>query len=166
MSEVRLERPADIEAIRQLNAAAFGQDGEGRLVDALRSREAVLLSLVAVVSDRVVGHLLFSPATVNGLSGAALGPMAVDPACQRQGIGSQLVADGLQRLTAQGCGFVVVVGHPEFYPRFGFESATAHGLTCDWDLPAGVFMVRILNPAITARLRGHVAYQAEFSTLA
>jgi putative acetyltransferase len=148
-----------------VNRAAFDQEGEGRLVDALRARGAALLSLVAVVDDEVVGHILFSPATIGTVAGAALGPMAVVPAHQRQGIGSELVARGLDFLAARGCPFVVVVGHPEFYPRFGFEPATAYGLTCDWDLPAGVFMVKVLNAATAVHVHGHVAYQAEFATV-
>jgi putative acetyltransferase len=163
--EIRAEQPADVEAIRRVNRAAFDQEEEGRLVDTLRARGAVLLSLVAVVGDEVIGHILFSPATIGTVAGAALGPMAVVPAHQRQGIGSELVARGLDSLAAQRCPFVVVVGHPEFYPRFGFEPATAYGLTCDWDLPAGVFMVKVLNAATAGRVHGHVAYQAEFATV-
>ena len=163
--EIRSERPRDVEAIRRVNRAAFDQDGEGRIVDALRARGAVRLSLVAVVNDEVVGHILFSPAAIGTLAGAALGPMAVAPARQRQGIGSQLVARGLESLAAQECPFVVVIGHPGFYPRFGFEPATTHGLTCDWDVPAGVFMVKVRHAATAPRVHGHVVYQAEFATI-
>ena len=138
--EIREEQAADVEAIRGVNRQAFDQEQEGRIVDALRERGAVLLSLVAVVHDEVVGHILFSPAMIEPLQRAALGPMAVVPSHQRQGIGSQLVARGLERLQADQCPFVVVIGHPGFYPRFGFEDAAAFGLTCDWDVPAGVFM--------------------------
>jgi predicted N-acetyltransferase YhbS len=163
--EIRDERGSDVGAIRRVNGQAFAQEREGRIVDALRERDAVLLSLVAVVDDEVVGHILFSPATIGSLVGAALGPMAVEPAHQRRGIGSRLVTAGLEQLDARGCPFVVVVGHPGFYPRFGFESATAFGLTCDWNLPAGVFMVRAPNPATAGRVHGHVTYLAEFSTV-
>ena len=90
--------------------------------------------------------------------------MAVLPAHQRQGIGSQLILRGLERLQAQGCPAVVVAGHPLFYPRFGFESATRWRLTCAWELPAGVFMVKILDPAAGERIHGHVVYQTEFAT--
>jgi putative acetyltransferase len=164
--EIRNEQPADVDAIREVNRSAFGQEQEERIVDALRARGAVLVSLVAVVHDKVVGHILFSPATIGPVVGAALGPMAVAPAHQRQGIGSQLVARGLEYVEAQGCPFVVVVGHPEFYPRFGFASAEALGLTCDWDLPTGVFMVKVLRAAAAGQVHGHVAYPAEFATVA
>jgi putative acetyltransferase len=162
--EIREERSGDIDAIRRVNREAFQQDQEGRIVDVLRERNAVLLSLVAAIDDEIVGHILFSPATIGSMEGAALGPMAVDPAHQRQGIGSRLVSVGLEQLHARGCPFVVVIGHPGFYPRFGFESAAAFGLTCDWDLPAGVFMVRVPSPA-RAGLHGHVTYRAEFGTV-
>jgi putative acetyltransferase len=161
---IREEQPADVEAIRRVNRQAFDRQREGRIVDGLRERGAVLLSLVAVIGDEVVGHILFSPAMIGTVQGAALGPMAVVPAHQRQGIGSQLIARGLERLQAQGCPAVVVVGHPLFYPRFGFKSATRSGLTCDWELPAGVFMVKVLDPVAVGRLHGHVVYQPEFGT--
>ena len=98
MIEIREERPADIAAIREVNAHAFGQNLEGNIVDALRSNGAVLLSLVAILQDRLVGHIMYSPASVGGTMGAALGPMAVLPAYQRQGIGRRLVDAGNRKL--------------------------------------------------------------------
>ena len=165
MIEIREERPSDVDVIRRVNRQGFDRDQEGRIVDALRAHSAVLLSLVAVVEDEIVGHILFSPATTGEIEGAALGPMAVVPAHQRNGIGSRLVTCGLDQLQARGCPFVVVIGHPEFYPRFGFRSAAAFGLTCDWTVPAGVFMVKVLSPTATGRVRGHVAYRAEFANV-
>src|SRR5438874_9877486 len=93
--EIREERPDDVAAVRNLNRRAFGQDQESNIVDALRANEAVLLSLVATVNDQIVGHIMYSPASIGGnLVGAALGPMAVLPECQRQGIGSKLIEAG------------------------------------------------------------------------
>jgi putative acetyltransferase len=163
--EIREERPDDIEPVRTLNRRAFEQDQEGRIVDALRGAGAVTLALVAVAEDEVVGHILFSPLTAGAEAGAALGPMAVRPEYQRHGIGSQLVAQGLERLRERGCPFVVVIGHANFYPRFGFRSAAAQGLTCEWDVPAEAFMVAILQANLTGRLRGRVQYRPEFSTI-
>lgn len=160
--DIRDEQAADVDAIREVNRQAFGQEDEGRIVDSLRERGGALLSLVAEVNGTVVGHILFSPAAVGSLAGAALGPMAVVPAQQRRGIGSQLVARGVERLRDRGCPFIVVIGHPGFYPRFGFQSAAEQGLTCAWDVPADAFMVQILEPAL--RLRGRVEYRSEFST--
>ncbi len=165
MIEIRDEQPGDADAVREVNRQAFEQEQEGRIVDALRERRAVILSLVAVAEGVVVGHIMFSPLTVGPLAGAALGPMAVIPAYQRHGIGGQLVTRGVERLRDEGCPFIVVIGHPEFYPRFGFRSAAAQGLTCEWDVPADAFMVNILNPQVGGRLRGRAQYREEFSTI-
>jgi putative acetyltransferase len=164
--DIRDERPGDRDAIREVNRQAFGQEQEGQLVDALRGRGAITLSLVALVDARVVGHILFSPVRVGSLEGVGLGPMAVLPADQRRGIGSRLVDAGLARLSDLGQAFVVVLGHPGFYPRFGFVPAHTQGLTCDWNGPADVFMVKILKPEAATALGGHVAYQPEFSVFA
>ena len=128
MIEVRQEQPGDAAAIREVNRRAFGQEVEGRIVDALRANGGVVLSLVAAIDDRVVGHVIYSPAVVGDVVGAALGPMAVTPDCQRQGIGSRLVEAAHQHLKRADCPFIVVVGHPAFYPRFGFKPArgTSH----------------------------------------
>jgi putative acetyltransferase len=166
MIEIRDEQPGDVEAVREVNRQAFGQEEEGRIVDALRAHGGVLLSLVAVVDSVVVGHIMISPLTSGPVVGAALGPMAVRPTHQRQGIGSQLVESGIERLRGSGCPFMVVIGHPEFYPRFGFQPAAAYGLTCEWDVPADVFMVNVLNSDLGGTLAGHMQYRPEFSTAA
>jgi putative acetyltransferase len=163
--EIRDEQPGDIDAIREVNRQAFNQEQEGRIVDALRDQGGVLLSLVAVVHDVVVGHVMFSPLTVGPAVGAGLAPMAVLPAHQRQGIGTQLVERGLARLEDSGCPFVVVVGHPAFYPRFGFREAAGYGLTCEFDCPADAFMVAVLRPEFTGHLSGVAKYRPEFSTI-
>jgi putative acetyltransferase len=108
---------------------------------------------------------MFSPLTVGSVVGAGLGPMAVLPAYQRQGIGSQLVERGLERLREAGCPFVVVIGHPTFYPRFGFRAAGGCGLTCEWDIPADAFMVNVLKPEFTGSLAGLAKYREEFSNV-
>ena len=164
MIEIRDESPRDVDTVRDVTRQAFGQDHEGRIVDALRQNDGILLSLVAEVDGAVVGHILFSPLRVGTMQGAALGPMAVAPGQQRRGIGSQLVERGLDRLRAKGCPFVVVIGHPDFYPRFGFEPARSYGLTCEWDVPADAFMVAILDPNVPPNLAGRVVYRSEFST--
>ncbi len=163
--EIREEQPADIDAVRQLNRQAFDQEQEGRIVDALRDAGAITLALVAISEGVVVGHIVFSPVNVAGEVGAALGPMAVSPSFQRQGIGSRLVAQGLERLRGRKCPFVVVIGHPEFYPRFGFAPAGPLGLTCEWEVPAEAFMVNVLRPEVSPRLRGHALYRSEFSAI-
>ena len=162
---IRDEQPGDVRAIQEVNRRAFGQEQEGNIVDALRHDNGVLLSLVATSGGRVVGHILYSPAVVAGVQGAALGPMAVLPDHQRQGIGSELVKAGNARMKEAGCPFVLVLGHAEFYPRFGFTSAGALGITCEWDVPDEVFMALVLDETVTSRLSGDAHYRREFSTV-
>ena len=161
--EVRQETEADIEATREVNRRAFAQDQEGNLVEALRSNGAVLLSLVAIVDGEVVGHIMYSPAVVGDTTGAALGPMAVLPEFQPQGIGSRLVEAGNRRLNEAECPFIIVVGHTEFYPRFGFTPASKHNIRCEWDLPDDLFMIAVLDPPKMQGVSGLAKYRPEFS---
>jgi putative acetyltransferase len=159
---VRDEQPADLAAIRAVNDAAFDQPLEGRIVDALRAHGAVRLSLVAEVDGHVVGHILFSPVVSAGAEGLGLGPMAVTPEHQRRGIGAALIEAALTRLRAAGCPFVVVLGHHDYYGRFGFLPASRHGLRCEWDVPDESFMVHVLDSAGTAAAAGLIRYRPEF----
>lgn len=164
--EIREERSGDIVAIRDLNKRAFGQEQEGNIVDALRSNGAVLLSLVATLNGQVVGHIMYSPLSVgNEVTGAALGPMAVLPEYQRQGIGSKLVEAGNQKLKEAGCPFVIVLGHANYYPRFGFRPASAHGIKCEWEVPDNVFMLLVLDQTKMQRVSGLAKYRHEFSSV-
>ena len=164
--EIREERPDDVAAVRNLNRRAFGQDQESNIVDALRANGAALLSLVATLDDRVVGHIMYSPLTIGGnVTGAALGPMAVLPEHQRQGIGSKLVKVGNQKLKDAGYPFIIVVGHADYYPRFGFKRANEHGITCEWDLPDDVFMLLVLDQAKMESVSGLATYRHEFSSV-
>jgi putative acetyltransferase len=163
--EIREERPGDVAAIRELNRRAFGQDQEGNIVDALRSNGAVSLSLVATQDSRVVGHIMYSPASVGDVIGAGLGPMAVLPEHHRQGVGSKLVDAGNRKLKEAGCPFIIVLGHATYYPRFGFAPARAHGITCEWEVPDDVFMLLVLDQAKMQRVSGLAKYRPEFSTV-
>jgi putative acetyltransferase len=164
--EIREERPDDVAAVRDLNRRAFGQDQESNIVDALRANGAALLSLVATLNDRVVGHIMYSPLTIDGkLEGAALGPMAVIPERQRQGIGSKLIEAGNQKLKDAGCPFIIVVGHADYYPRFGFRPASEHGIKCQWDVPDDVFMLLVLDQAKMEGVSGLAKYRHEFSSV-
>ncbi len=165
MIEIRNELATDVPAIRNVNQQAFGQDQEGRIVDAIRSNGAALLSLVAVVDGQVVGHIMYSPASIDDITGAALGPMSVLPEYQRQGIGCQLVETGNEKLKASGCPFIVVVGHADFYPRFGFQPASHYGIQCEWPVPDNVFMALVLDPVIMEGISGLAKYRHEFSAL-
>jgi putative acetyltransferase len=138
---VRPEQAEDHEAVGEIHERAFGGPLEGRLVEALRSSPAFLpqLSLVALVDDELVGHILFSRVAVVGGAApgdaVALAPMAVDPPFQRRGIGSALVPDGLAGCRRRGEALVVVLGHPGYYPRFGFRPAEELGILPPFDVP-------------------------------
>ena len=162
--DIRDERPADVRSIRQVNRRAFGRDQEANIVDALRSNGGTLLSMIAVDED-VVGHVMYSPVTIGDMTGAGLGPMAVVPERQRQGVGSDLVTTSLGRLRGAACPFVVVVGHPAFYPRFGFKPASAYGISCEWPVADEVFMILVLDRLQMQMVRGLARYRPEFSTV-
>ena len=162
---IREEHPDDFAAICDLNRRAFGQDQEAKIVDALRANGAALLSLVATLEDEVIGHIMYSPAVVGDLTGAALGPMAVLPEHQRKGIGSKLVETGNKKLRDTGCPFIIVVGHADYYPRFGFRRASEHGIKSEWELPDEAFMLSVLDEQKMQNISGLARYRPEFSTV-
>lgn len=163
---IRREEAHDIDVTRIVNQQAFGQPEEAAIVDALRGLDAAI-SLVAEIEHQVVGHILFTPVQIDGadpgLSAMGLAPMAVRPEFQRRGIGSALVKAGLDACRAAGHHLVVVLGHPGFYPRFGFVAARPHGLSCEYQAPPEAFMVLELRSGSLARARGLVRYRREFS---
>jgi putative acetyltransferase len=167
MITIRTEIPHDLPAIRKINELAFGQAAEAGLVDSLREHCRDILSLVAVDEHEIVGHILFSPVTIKSsectILGMALAPMAVLPGRQRKGIGSALVRAGLERLRRSSCPYIIVLGHPEFYPRFGFEPASRHGIECQWEgVPDEAFMLVILDHDLMSGITGTARYRPEF----
>ena len=164
MIEIREEGPDDTAAIREVNQRAFGGDQEANIVDALRSNGAGLLSLVATLNGRVVGHIMYSPITVDDkATGAALGPMAVLPEHQRDGIGSKLIEAGTSKLKEAGHPFIIVLGHANYYPRFGFKPASTLGIKCEWEVPDDVFMLLVLHQSKVQGVSGLAKYRHEFS---
>ncbi len=161
--DIREEQTCDAEAIRRVNTEAFGQLQEAQLVDALRNNCSDLLSLVAADGEDIVGHILFSPALLGDVEGMGLAPMAVVPARQRDGIGSELVRAGLAKLEERGCPFVIVLGHADYYPRFGFERASARGVRCEWDVPDEVFMLLVLDETMMSGVSGLARYRPELA---
>jgi len=164
---IRPEQLDDIAAVRAVNEAAFGDTAEATIVDSLRNACPEAVSLVAVEDDQVLGHIFFSPVLVSGEHdvppGMGLAPMAVLPARQRQGIGSMLVQTGIDVTRKRNCPFIIVLGHPEYYPRFGFVPASQHGLSSQWDgIPDEAFMVLILDEAAMAGVSGTASYRDEF----
>ncbi len=165
MPEIRPEAPQDQDAIHHLNLAAFENGPEAVLVDALRISCEEYLAFVAEEYGAVVGHILFTPVTVDGsdATGMGLAPMAVLPSHQRKGIGSRLVRHGLDHLRQSGCPFVIVLGHPEFYPRFGFKPASTYRLVSQWEgVPDAAFMVAVLDPGALPEKGGTARYRDEF----
>lgn len=165
MTMIRLERTEDVKAVRGVNEQAFETRSEADLVDCLRTGGKLVASLVAVDGDRIVGHIAFSRVGIAAnpkLRGVGLGPMAVLPDVQRHGIGSELARAGLDRCRDLGYDFAVVVGHPEYYPRFGFVPASKYGITSIWEVPEGVFMALELRPEGLAGVSGLAMYEREF----
>jgi putative acetyltransferase len=171
---VRLEAPGDQEAVRRVNLAAFPGPEEAAIVDAIRDEApAGWQSLVAVdAAGEVVGHLLLSPCPVEDAEGSAvatvlaLGPVAVLPALQRRGVGSALIATAMSLAVARAVPAVVLLGHPSYYPRFGFEPARDLGLEAPADAwPDEAWMARRL-PAWPEGLEGTVRYPEAFEPLA
>ncbi len=169
MITVRHESLEDAVAVRRVNKQAFGGSTEAMLIEALRTRGAVTLSLVAVRDATVVGHILFSPAEIvtvqSSFPAVALGPMAVLPACQRQGVGTRLVERSLEMLRSAGHRALVVLGHPGYYARFGFRPASRFGVRCGFDVPDEVFMILELEKDVLRDRGGMVKYQPEFDSV-
>jgi putative acetyltransferase len=164
---VRAERPEDRPAIWQVNRLAFGQDDEARLVDELRDEGYARVSLVADQDGDVVGHILFSQLPIVTKDGTvealALAPMAVVPSHQRRRIGSSLVTEGLRACREAGHRIVVVLGHPGFYPRFGFSPKLAERLKSPYSGKA--FMALELVPSALDGVEGEVNYPPPFARL-
>jgi putative acetyltransferase len=159
---IRGESSGDEAALRALHKAAFPSDTEARLVDAIRANGNDRVSLVAVADGKVVGHVLFSPVEVEGSAGLGLAPVAVLPAFQGRGIGAALIEAGIAACREQGVKFVVVLGEPGYYRRFGFR-ATHLGN----EYGAGeAFMALELEPHALAAVHGVVKYGMEFSAFA
>lgn len=167
MISVRTEKPEDIAVIHQINAQAFGSPAEANLVDALRRNGKAVFSFVAEDNGRLVGHILFSEVVIESeegqISGIGLAPMAVSPERQNEGIGSRLVEHGLKACREAGQPFVVVLGHSEFYPRFGFVPASRFGIRSEYDVRDEVFMILELQEGSLADFAGIAKYQSEFN---
>jgi putative acetyltransferase len=161
---VRDEQPYDREQVRTVNETAFGRSSEADLIDRLWVEGVVLASFVAEVGNQIIGHILFSRMTIETAQGpvaaVSLAPMAVLPDHQGHSIGSQLVRHGLNELRARGERIVIVLGHKDYYPRFGFSPDTARNL--DSPFPPEVFMALELSESALEGIRGDVRYPAAF----
>lgn len=170
----RDECPRDFKDVFAIHSAAFATDGESRLVDKVRGSANPVVSLVAIAGERrlngeVVGHILVSPVQIDGAPKGvlymALGPMAVRPDCQRRGVGSRLVSSALEACRELGVSAVFVLGHPEYYPRLGFEQMSPLGLYYRSEENANAFFgIEIMANALTDRA-GEVHYHPAFDAL-
>lgn len=164
---VRLEQSSDAAAIDHVLKSAFPTDQEARLVRRLRKHQQLRLSLVAEVDGVMVGHIAFSEVTIAGSIarsiGLGLAPLSVVPELQRRGVGAQLVDEGLYACERLGAGFVVVLGAPEYYHRFGFKSADLFGLENEYGASEAFMALELKTGSMT---RGLIRYASEFSNLA
>ena len=165
-AHIRKAVDADIQAISTLAMSSFGTSEGPEIVQLIGDllvdvTARPVLSLVAIVDGRVVGHVLFSTVRLKppgqDVSAALLAPLAVHPECQSQGIGSQLVAAGIEQLSDAGVDLVFVLGHPAYYPRFGFFEAGIKGFEAPYPIPeknAAAWMMRELHPGVIGSTRG------------
>jgi len=166
---IRIEKKEDINEIRQLNIKAFGQNAESNLIDSLRKAGVPLISLVAKSHGTLIGHILFSPVDLKPqgkeLKIAGLAPMAVLPDHQNKGIGSKLVSVGLEHCKQMGYDAVIVLGHPDYYPRFGFTSSVKFGIKSTYEVPDNVFMIKELKEGVLSNCHGVIHYHKCFGQL-
>ena len=165
---IRVEQEKDQDVVRAINNSAFETPSEANLVDILRKEAQPIISLVADDNGIIVGHIMFSPVSLSGYPNIkimGLAPMAVSQQHQRKGIGSALVHAGLEQCRKLGFVVVVVLGHPQYYDRFGFLPSSHFGIDSEYDVPEEVFRVIELYPDALNGKTGRVKYHAAFSNV-
>lgn len=167
MLKIRKEKKGDESQIHKVNELAFGQPEEANIVDALRETCPEGISLVAELNNEIVGHILFTPAVIESdtilIKGMGLAPMSVLPDYQNQGIGSQLVKEGLKIMKENGTPFIIVLGHPNYYPRFGFVKASKNQIKSEYEgVPEEAFMIIIFDEQNMRGISGIAKYRKEF----
>ena len=165
---IRPEKKCDWDAVHAVNVSAFESPSEANLVDALREQAQLVVSMVAEENGEVIGHIMFSPVSLSGcpnLKIMGLAPMAVAPKHQQKGVGSALVKTGLEQCRQLGFDAVVVLGHPAYYPRFGFVPSSRFGIDSEYDVPEEAFMAIELKPESLNGMTGRVKYHVAFSNV-
>ena len=166
--KIRKETAADIEAVFEINRSAFPTEEEAQLVNRLRETASPLISLVAEGEQEIIGHILFTPVTLDSdtnLFLMGLAPVAVNPARQNKGIGSQLDRAGIEECRALGAAGLVVLFHPKYYSRFGFSPSANFGIKSKYDGAPEVFMVLELSAEVFAGKAGVISYHSSFARL-
>ncbi|MCW4032557.1 MAG: N-acetyltransferase [Candidatus Bathyarchaeota archaeon] len=164
---VRREKEEDFKSIYEINEQAFKQKDESELIERIRNNKNFIpeLSLVAEENGKIIGHILFSKIKIIGekkYESLALAPMAILPELQRKGIGGRLIKEGLNKARELGFDSVIVLGHKDYYPRFGFERASKWDIKCPFKVPDEAFMAIELNIGVLANKSGIVEYPEEF----
>lgn len=166
---IREEQPSDIEKIWEVNSEAFEMEAEANLVNALRSSGCTYVSLVAETENKIVGHILFTPVELSGnenkLKIMGLAPMAVLSQYQNKGIGSKLVKAGLEYCQSLDYDAVVVLGHPNYYPKFGFVPSVKYGIKSEYEVPDEVFMMLELVSESLNDHEGVIKYHEAFNSV-
>lgn len=164
---IRKEEEKDYKQVYEVNKLAFQQENESILIEKIRKGENFIpdLSLVAEIDNRIVGHILFSKIKIVGDSifkSIALAPMAVIPAFQKQGVGSELIKKGMAKAKELGFDSIIVLGHKDYYPKFGFERASKWNIKCPFEVPEEAFMAIELTEKAFEGKAGTVKYPDEF----
>jgi putative acetyltransferase len=165
---IRTESKNDRDGVHSVNVSAFETTSEATLVEALRDEARPLISLVAEEVGEVIGHIMFSPVTLTGhpdLKTMGLAPMAVSPEHQRKGVGSALVRAGIEECRKLGFSAIVVLGHPDYYPRFGFVPSARFGIRSEYEVPEKVFMAMEINSGALKDKTGTVKYHETFGSI-
>ena len=168
---IRPEQPQDVDLITEVYQLAFERDDEANLVKQLREQASPTLSMVAQTQDRqIVGHVFYSPATIQtaegDVAGMGLAPMAVHPDYQQQGIGKQLIKHSLDPIAQMKIPYVIVLGHADYYPQFGFVPASLRNIRCQWTgIPDEAFMILILDPTAMQLVSGTAFYHPIFNQI-
>ena len=164
---IRKEKSEDLQRIYEINEQAFKQKTESELIRKIRASKNFIpkLSLVAVKNGRIVGHILFSKIKIKGekeYESLILAPIAVLPELQKQGIGRKLITEGLKKARELGFSSIIVLGHKDYYPKFGFEKASKWKIKCSFDVPDEAFMAIELNSGALKGKSGIIEFPKEF----
>ncbi len=166
---IREEKSTDIDSIWNVNTEAFETEAEANLVNALRNSDCNFISLVAETEGNIVGHILFTPVELTGnrnrLKIMGLAPMAVLRQYQYKGVGSKLVKTGIKHCQSLGYDALAVLGHPGYYPKFGFEPSVAYGIKSEYEVPDEAFMILELVPNSLKDHQGILKYHELFSSV-